>query len=128
MSSTTLTPITAPSCCRLAERSAAISGSVRHRSVVTVSQPRTKRLPPPVADGSTNNRRPPAGAAVLREEVTTAIRAAFFEEVAEVGYGRASIQGVARRAGVGKTAVYRRWASKSALVLDLVSMVGDGGL
>jgi AcrR family transcriptional regulator len=72
--------------------------------------------------------RRPAGAAVLREDVTAAIRDAFFQELAEVGYARLSIQGVARRAGVGKTAVYRRWASKSALVLDLVSMVGNGGL
>ncbi|MFJ4418729.1 TetR/AcrR family transcriptional regulator [Streptomyces sp. NPDC088925] len=73
-------------------------------------------------------RRAPAGAAVLREDVTEAIRAAVFAELAAVGYGRMSIEGVARRAGVGKTAVYRRWRSKLHLVLDLVSAIALQGL
>ncbi|WP_043733850.1 TetR/AcrR family transcriptional regulator [Streptomyces zinciresistens] len=73
-------------------------------------------------------RRTPAGAAVLREDVTEAIRAAVFEELAAVGYARMSIEGIARRAGVGKTAVYRRWRSKLHLVLDVVSAVAVGGL
>jgi len=73
-------------------------------------------------------RRAPAGAAVLREDVTEAIRAAVFEELAAVGYARTSIEGVARRAGVGKTAVYRRWRSKLHLVLDLVSAIAVQGL
>lgn len=73
-------------------------------------------------------RRAPAGAAVLREDVTDAIRTAVFEELAAVGFARMSIEGVARRAGVGKTAVYRRWKSKPALVLDLVSAVAAEGL
>ncbi|HEX4814510.1 MAG TPA: TetR/AcrR family transcriptional regulator [Nonomuraea sp.] len=73
-------------------------------------------------------RRAPAGAAVLREDVTEAIRAAVFEELAAVGYARMSIEGIARRAGVGKTAVYRRWRSKLHLVLDLVSAVAVQGL
>jgi len=68
-------------------------------------------------------KRPPAGAAVLREDVTEAIRAAVFAELAEVGYGRMSIERVARRAGVGKTAVYRRWGSELEMVLDMVSAV-----
>ncbi|MGW3496896.1 TetR/AcrR family transcriptional regulator [Streptomyces sp. NPDC001020] len=73
-------------------------------------------------------RRTPAGAAVLREEVTEAIREAVFAELAAVGYARMSIEGIARRAGVGKTAVYRRWRSKLHLVLDLVSAVAVQGL
>ncbi len=73
-------------------------------------------------------RRAPAGAAVLREDVTEAIRAAVFEELATVGYARMSIEGIARRAGVGKTAVYRRWRSKLHLVLDLVSALAVQGL
>ncbi|WP_030753392.1 TetR/AcrR family transcriptional regulator [Streptomyces griseus] len=73
-------------------------------------------------------RRAPAGAAVLREDVTEAIRAAVFEELAAVGFARMSIEGIARRAGVGKTAVYRRWKSKLALVLDLVGAVAAQGL
>ncbi|MEU9556939.1 TetR/AcrR family transcriptional regulator [Streptomyces fumanus] len=73
-------------------------------------------------------RRAPAGAAVLRQEVTEAIRAAVFEELAAVGYARMSIEGIARRAGVGKTAVYRRWRSKLHLVLDIVSALAVQGL
>ncbi|MEU5975189.1 TetR/AcrR family transcriptional regulator [Streptomyces sp. NPDC047315] len=73
-------------------------------------------------------RRAPAGAAVLREDVTEAIRAAVFEELASVGFARMSIEGIARRAGVGKTAVYRRWKSKLSLVLDLVSAFAAQGL
>ncbi|WP_329121919.1 TetR/AcrR family transcriptional regulator [Streptomyces sp. NBC_01465] len=73
-------------------------------------------------------RRAPAGAAVLREDVTDAIRAAVFEELATVGFSKMSIEGIARRAGVGKTAVYRRWKSKLHLVLDLVSAFAVQGL
>jgi AcrR family transcriptional regulator len=65
--------------------------------------------------------RPPAGAAVLRDDITEALRDAVFEELAAAGYGRLSIEGVARRAGVGKTAVYRRWKSKPVMVIDVVS-------
>lgn len=65
---------------------------------------------------------------MLREDVTDAIRAAVFEELAAVGYARMSIEGIARRAGVGKTAVYRRWRSKLHLVLDLVSAIAVQGL
>ncbi|MEU4884479.1 TetR/AcrR family transcriptional regulator [Streptomyces althioticus] len=73
-------------------------------------------------------RRAPAGAAVLREDVTEAIRTAVFEELAAVGYARMSIEGIARRAGVGKTAVYRRWRSKLHVVLDVVSALAVQGL
>ncbi|MFH9425920.1 TetR/AcrR family transcriptional regulator [Streptomyces sp. NPDC017529] len=73
-------------------------------------------------------RRAPAGAAVLREDKTAAIRSAVFEELAAVGFARMSIEGIARRAGVGKTAVYRRWRSKLHLVLDVVSAVAAEGL
>ena len=78
--------------------------------------------------GGSAPRRAPAGAAVLREDVTDAIRAAVFAELAAVGYGRMSMEGIARRAGVGKAAVYRRWRSKLPLVLDLVPAVAAGGL
>ncbi|GEB61849.1 TetR/AcrR family transcriptional regulator [Streptomyces gardneri] len=73
-------------------------------------------------------RRTPAGAAVLREDVTEAIRDAVFEELAAVGFARMSIEGIARRAGVGKTAVYRRWKSKLSLVLDLVGAFAAQGV
>lgn len=68
--------------------------------------------------------RKPAGAALPRPDVTRAIAAATFAELAEAGYGRLSIEAVARRAGVGKTAVYRRWSSKYEMVMDLISRAG----
>ena len=52
-----------------------------------------------------------------------AIRNAVMHELADVGYGRLSIEAVARRAGVGKTAVYRRWNNKLEMVLEIVSDV-----
>jgi len=73
-------------------------------------------------------RRAPAGAAVLRGEVTAAIRNAVLAELAAVGYGRLSIEAVARRAGVGKTAIYRRWSSKLEIVLDIVSDIAGKSL
>ena len=66
-------------------------------------------------------KRRPAGAAVLQENVTGAITAAAFEELAEAGYARMSMEAVARRAGVGKAALYRRWDSKDAMLTDLVA-------
>ncbi|MFI5842866.1 TetR/AcrR family transcriptional regulator [Catenuloplanes sp. NPDC051500] len=68
-------------------------------------------------------KRPPAGAAVLRPDVTDSIRDAVFAELAAAGYGRLSIEAVARRAGVGKMAIYRRWGSKLPMVIDLVGSV-----
>jgi AcrR family transcriptional regulator len=65
---------------------------------------------------------------VLRGEITTALRRALVEELAAVGYGRLSIEAVARRAGVAKTAVYRRWHSKLEMVLEIVSEVAGQSL
>jgi AcrR family transcriptional regulator len=73
-------------------------------------------------------RRAPAGAAVMREDLTEAIREAVLEELATHGYGRMSIEGVARRAGVGKTTIYRRWDSKLQMVIDVVSAVAVQGM
>lgn len=70
----------------------------------------------------TARRRTSAGP-VLQTEVTDAIQAAFFEELAEVGYGRLSIDAVAKRAGVGKAAIYRRWRSKLDITVALTSAV-----
>ncbi|WP_442931197.1 TetR/AcrR family transcriptional regulator [Micromonospora sp. NBC_00389] len=65
---------------------------------------------------------------MLRGEITTAIRRALMQELAAVGYGRLSIEAVARRAGVSKTAVYRRWNSKLDLVLEMVAAAAHGKL
>lgn len=73
-------------------------------------------------------KRPLSGAAVLRGDITDAIQDALVHELARVGYGRLSIEAVARRAGVGKTAVYRRWSSKLDMVLEVVGSVAGAGL
>ena len=57
---------------------------------------------------------------MLQESVTAAIARAMFDQLAEIGYARMSMDAVARRAGVGKAAVYRRWPSKQAMLIDLV--------
>ncbi|RCH64495.1 TetR family transcriptional regulator [Streptomyces sp. SDr-06] len=68
-----------------------------------------------------------AGGPVLQDEVTQALTAAFFEELAEAGYGRLAMEAVARRAGAGKAALYRRWPSKQAMTVALVSEVATAG-
>ncbi|KAB1939868.1 TetR/AcrR family transcriptional regulator [Micromonospora sp. ALFpr18c] len=65
---------------------------------------------------------------MLRGEITTAIRRALMQELAAVGYGRLSIEAVARRAGVSKTAIYRRWNSKLDLVVEIVAAAAHGKL
>jgi AcrR family transcriptional regulator len=65
--------------------------------------------------------RQPAGAAVLRPEKTEAIIAAFFAELGKNGFEGLTMDRVAERASVGKAALYRRWASKQDMLVDLVS-------
>lgn len=69
-------------------------------------------------------RRRPSGAAVQRVGITDALVQTFFEEWAEVGYARLSLERVAKRAGVGKAALYRRWSSKPEMASDLLTHVG----
>ncbi|CAK7285965.1 TetR/AcrR family transcriptional regulator [Streptomyces misionensis] len=55
------------------------------------------------------------------ETVSAAIEAAAFDELAAAGWRRLAMDAVARRAGVGKAALYRRWESKEAMLVDLVA-------
>lgn len=63
-------------------------------------------------------------------EVDAAIIAATLGLLAEVGYAGFTIAEVARRAGVGKPTVYRRWAQKSQLVVEAMAtqMPGETGV
>jgi AcrR family transcriptional regulator len=45
---------------------------------------------------------------------------ATLDELGEVGYGAFTVEGVARRAGVGKATVYRHWPGKLSLVADAI--------
>lgn len=49
-----------------------------------------------------------------------AIIGAALDVLVEEGFEGMTIEGVAARAGVGKATIYRRWPSKSELVLDAV--------
>jgi AcrR family transcriptional regulator len=64
-----------------------------------------------------------SGAAVKRPQITDALARTFFEEWARVGYSALSLDAVARKAGVGKAALYRRWRSKPDMARDLVSQL-----
>jgi len=50
--------------------------------------------------------------------VRAAVLAAALAELADVGYSALTIDNVARRAGVHKTTVYRRWQDRDRLLLD----------
>lgn len=52
--------------------------------------------------------------------VDAAIRRAALDLLVEEGFAHMSMEGVATRAGVGKAAIYRRWDSKTALVVDAI--------
>ncbi|MBD0746677.1 TetR-like C-terminal domain-containing protein [Streptomyces sp. CBMA152] len=82
--------------------------------------------PAPRTPTAAPERRPPGGP-VLQDSVTEAISAAFFEELATVGYARLSLEAVAKRAGAGKAAIYRRWPSKLEMTVALVSAAAVDG-
>jgi AcrR family transcriptional regulator len=54
-----------------------------------------------------------------------AILAATLELLGEVGYTALAIEGVAARAGVAKSTIYRWWPSKAALVIEAIAPVID---
>lgn len=59
----------------------------------------------------------------MSPDLTGSITEAVLAELAEVGYGQLSMDGVARRAKAGKSALYRRWPSKQEMILDAVTGV-----
>jgi len=64
-----------------------------------------------------------SGAAVKRPVITEALTRTFFAEWARVGYSALSLDAVARKAGVGKAALYRRWRSKADMASDLMKQL-----
>lgn len=60
------------------------------------------------------------------ERSRSAILSAALEVLGEVGYGGLTIEGVAARAGVGKSTIYRHWCGKLDLVEDAVRTLRAG--
>jgi len=58
-------------------------------------------------------------------EVEKAISDAVLAELAEVGFGRLTFEGVAERAGTGKSPLYRRWPDTTSLVIDTLEKLGS---
>jgi AcrR family transcriptional regulator len=54
-------------------------------------------------------------------KVRAAVLAAALAELAGTGYAALTVENVARRAGVHKTTIYRRWPDREALVADAVT-------
>lgn len=50
-----------------------------------------------------------------------AVRAATLAELLDRGYADLTVEGVAQRAGVHKTTLYRRWKDRESLVVDALS-------
>ncbi|MBA4207530.1 TetR/AcrR family transcriptional regulator [Pannonibacter phragmitetus] len=71
----------------------------------------------------TSTRRP-AGAALLQENLTNALMRSALIELARHGYANLTLGAVARRAKVGKPALYRRWGNKTELMADLLLHFG----
>ncbi|MCG5215407.1 TetR/AcrR family transcriptional regulator [Streptosporangium sp. KLBMP 9127] len=52
------------------------------------------------------------------EELINAIHTAALEEVAEVGVGRMTMDGIGKRAATARTTLYRRWSDPIEVLLD----------
>ena len=97
-----------------------------------IGQPATERNRSVATDDAANGAPTPAprlsGAALKRPQVTDALARTFFEEWARVGYSALSLDAVARKAGVGKAALYRRWRSKADMAADLVKSLSAAAI
>ena len=91
----------------------------RNSSVATVD--------PPAAGAPAKGARL-SGAAVRRPHITEDLARTFFEEWSRVGYSALSLDAVARKAGVGKAALYRRWRSKADMAADLVKRLSAAAI
>jgi AcrR family transcriptional regulator len=80
-------------------------------ALVTASDP----APPADDDVTVGDRRPGRPRDV---RIDASIESATIEELCERGFGGASIEGIAARAGVGKATIYRRFPSREALLFS----------
>src|SRR5580693_3020763 len=80
--------------------------------------PQTPDVSQPEVAMEDQDRRRPAGRG---PKVRRAVLAATLAELSETGYAALTVEAVARRAGVHKTTVYRRWPEREALVIDALT-------
>src|SRR2546421_9463759 len=55
------------------------------------------------------------------DELLAALYDAVLAELDEVGLGRLTMEGIARRAGTPKTTLYRRWSAPEEVLLDAIA-------
>lgn len=67
----------------------------------------------------------PPDSARRSEKSRRAIYDAALALVAEVGYPRTTVEGIAARAGVGKQTIYRWWSSKAQVLLEAFLDLGE---
>ncbi len=72
---------------------------------------------------SDTNKKPPGRPRSAQSH--QAILQAALELLAEVGFAAMSMDAIAARAGVGKTTIYRRYASKEELVADAIESIRE---
>ncbi|MEV6978149.1 TetR/AcrR family transcriptional regulator [Kitasatospora sp. NPDC093806] len=84
----------------------------------------TEEEPDPTPAPEPIRRRPGGRAARVRQAVLTAA----LDLLAEEGIARLTIAGVAARAGVNETTVYRRWGNREKLVLDAMLTGSNAGI
>lgn len=53
------------------------------------------------------------------QQLTQRVIEAASANLAEGGFHRLTLEGIARRAGVSRTAIYKRWSSLADLLLDV---------
>ncbi|MFJ3581793.1 TetR/AcrR family transcriptional regulator [Streptomyces sp. NPDC090127] len=70
---------------------------------------------------TTPDRRPGGRTARVRAQVLDAVRA----ELTESGHEGLTMEGVATRAGVHRTTVYRRWRDVGGLLVDVIDAAGE---
>ena len=78
-------------------------------------------MPEPTASLDTVRSRPGGRSARVRESVLNATRAQLLES----GFGSLSHTDVARRAGVDRATVYRRWPTRAHLTMDALTEIAD---
>jgi AcrR family transcriptional regulator len=76
-----------------------------------------------MASMSNANKKPPGRPRSIQSH--QAMLQATLELLAEVGFDAMSIDAISARAGVGKTTIYRRYASKEELVADAIESVRE---